>query len=590
MEDADLTIAELVASLPRFSILGAALERTGLTDVLADPAGSLTVFAPGNIGFETLAESFGVVAGGTVEGPLTFSLSSDDVTIPDGLAGTEEGTVRDFAFDIGLVPGLSSGQSVSDPEISIVDYEVAGSLEAGNPSGFDSFFLRSEDINRGTGDLTGAQFYGNGASLQFDIAADADLSDGLQVSELEPLAGLDFPAPVDAEDAVFVLNAREDGTGRYHPPVVILRGDGTGQLLNSNNTGVNGQTGRDIVTDGLDFGNEYVTNFTFDPVALTIIEADAEPAPGGEDEMVLDAIVAALDGLDSTASGEELLEQVLLYHLQEGAFSRDALSAGPDLTSLLGPAPEATATGLVDEDRGFRDPRFVEGATDLSATNGIVHTIDRVALPINLPDATDLFGGPGDDLLDAGPEVLFVDGAAGEDTLRFAEPLGSVAFAAAEGGFTAAVSGEAARVVDIRGIERIELADTALEVSDDPLAAQVFRLFGVGLGREGDIAGVSFWTGEAMERGIGFVADAILLSDEFADRFGGAVPTDADIVEEFYGNFLGREPDPAGLAFWTNEVETGRIDTGELLLAFSESPEFLANTADLTDDGVLIIA
>ena len=69
---------------------------------------------------------------------------------------------------------------------------------------------------------------------------------------------------------------------------MIFRADGTGQILNSNNTGVNGQTGRDIVGDGLTFGNEYITNFTYDPTQLTIVSAPV-PLPG--------AIVLMLSGL-----------------------------------------------------------------------------------------------------------------------------------------------------------------------------------------------------------------------------------------------------------------------------------------------------
>ncbi len=211
-----------------------------------------------------------------------ISFSSTDVSI----TGTPEGNVQFWEFEIDVIGSPVLGSN-SNPVISTVDYRVNGSLDAGNPSGFPAFDLRSEDINGGSV-LTGAQFYGNGGSVDFFVNASANLLDGVQLSELDLLGPQAFPSPVDASNAIFILNAREDGTGRYHPPLVIFRADGTGQILNSNNTGVNGQTGRDIVGDGLTFGNEYITNFTYDPTQLTIVSAPV-PLPG--------AIVLMLSGL-----------------------------------------------------------------------------------------------------------------------------------------------------------------------------------------------------------------------------------------------------------------------------------------------------
>lgn len=216
-------------------------------------------------------------------GAASFTFSQADVTIPAGDAGTPTGDVRLFEFDIRFLEPLAAGTAYADPGLSTVDYRIRGSLEAGNPSGFGAFDLRSEDINGGAPPLSGAQFYGNGGMLDFEILPGADLTDGVQVDELATLADAGLPLPVMDDGAVLVLNAREDGTGRYHPPVLILRADGTGQLLNSNNTGVNGQTGRDIVAeDGLDFGLEYITVFSFDPSAVTVLTTpETVPLPAG---------------------------------------------------------------------------------------------------------------------------------------------------------------------------------------------------------------------------------------------------------------------------------------------------------------------
>ena len=204
-----------------------------------------------------------------------ISFSSSDVVITD----TPVGNVQFWEFEIDLAGSPVLGVN-ANPAINEVDYAVSGSLDAGNPSGFGSFNLLSEHINAPSlTPLTGAQYYGNGGSLDFIVNAGANLLDGLQVSELDLLPSQGYPLPVDDSNAVFVLNAREDGTGRYHPPIVILRNDGTGQIMNSNNTGVNGQTNRDIVADdGLTYGNEYITNFTFNANLFTV--AAPVPIPG----------------------------------------------------------------------------------------------------------------------------------------------------------------------------------------------------------------------------------------------------------------------------------------------------------------------
>ena len=44
-------------------------------------------------------------------------------------------------------------------------------------------------------------------------------------------------------------------------------------------------------------------------------------------------------------------------------------------------APRRRSDRLNDENAAFRDPRLVHGALDIKASNGIIHTINRVLLP-----------------------------------------------------------------------------------------------------------------------------------------------------------------------------------------------------------------
>ncbi|RXV57745.1 hypothetical protein C6W92_17495, partial [Roseovarius sp. A46] len=44
-------------------------------------------------------------------------------------------------------------------------------------------------------------------------------------------------------------------------------------------------------------------------------------------------------------------------------------------------------------------------------------------------------------------------------------------------------------------------------------------------------------------------------------------PSALQFLSEVYGNLFGRAPDAEGIEFWANELETGAVPTGEILLA-----------------------
>ena len=166
--------------------------------------------------------------------------------------------VQTFSFAIDIADPMTPGAVLDNPALHRVVYNVFGTLEAGTPSGFPAFNLQRT--------ITGADFYDQGSSFSMSIANDADLSDGLQVSEL------------GGPNPVFLFNGREVGTGRYHPALFQLNADGTGSIRNSNNMGgVNPGSGEVV---NVDFGQEYITNLTFDPSALTIV-AVPEPSLAG---------------------------------------------------------------------------------------------------------------------------------------------------------------------------------------------------------------------------------------------------------------------------------------------------------------------
>jgi hypothetical protein len=102
---------------------------------------------------------------------------------------------------------------------------------------------------------------------------------------------------------------------------------------------------------------------------------------------------------------------------------------------------------------------------------------------------------------------------------------------------------------------------------------QVFRLYRAALDREPDPGGFQHWV-NARYHGLSLhaVAAAFLASPEFQQRFGAA--DDTRFVDLLYQNVLRRGPDPAGRAYWIEQVR--RHGRTTVLMGFSESPEFQA--------------
>lgn len=165
---------------------------------------------------------------------------------------TQFSDVKTFSFEIIIDEPLQIGV-YSNPTLTSVNYNVFGTLVPGTPSGFPAFDLRRS--------IGGSEFYTQGSSLNFEIAADADLSDGVQASDL---AGA---------GKIFEFNGREIDNRRYHPALFELFSDGTGKLQNSNNIHT---IDPEIIVD---FGEEYITDLSFNPANLTLSTSTVVPLP-----------------------------------------------------------------------------------------------------------------------------------------------------------------------------------------------------------------------------------------------------------------------------------------------------------------------
>lgn len=108
------------------------------------------------------------------------------------------------------------------------------------------------------------------------------------------------------------------------------------------------------------------------------------------------------------------------------------------------------------------------------------------------------------------------------------------------------------------------------------LYGPIIRLYKAYFLRSPDQGGNDFWLTQYKNRpasGWSFegISEFFSLSQEFKDRYG-SLNTD-QFVTLIYNNVLARAPEPTGFDFWRSELNSGRRIRGNVMAAFSESPE-----------------
>ena len=80
-----------------------------------------------------------------------------------------------------------------------------------------------------------------------------------------------------------------------------------------------------------------------------------------------------------------LLTDILTYHVAPGRLAAVDVVAADSITTLSGEAITPDGTVLGDFDPSVPDPEVIVPRADLPATNGVVHAIDGVLLPLDVP-------------------------------------------------------------------------------------------------------------------------------------------------------------------------------------------------------------
>ena len=125
----------------------------------------------------------------------------------------------------------------------------------------------------------------------------------------------------------------------------------------------------------------------------------------------------------------------------------------------------------------------------------------------------------------------------------------------------------------------LRFADGWLALDGGTELGSALRLYQATLGRAPDPTGLGFWT-DALETGalsLAEEAQGFVASAEFQARYG--VLGNAGFVDLLYLNVLGRAADAEGHAHWTVGLDAGATTRAEVVLGFSESAELKSDTA-----------
>lgn len=322
----------------RFDILVQALTAANLVTTIQTST-DITVFAPTDEAFTKLAVDLGFTGDQTDETAVfTFiadtlaSLDPDDDPIPL-LTSILTYHVSGQILDAAAVTAASSISTLNTAADITPDVPILVDLEP---------------------DLI------NPALVDVDIAADNGI---LHVID-RVLLPLDIPGN-DAPTIAGLVAASGDGPDENSGDFDLL----LAALQTAELDGV-------LDTDGID-----VTVFA--PTDAAFIALAQDLGFNGSDEAgALDAIVATLTALGG-GDPIPLLTAILTYHVSPGAKQLAQVATLPEVATLQGGTFEVSGTTLVDNEPDITDPSLV--ATDIQASNGIVHAIDRVLLPVDIP-------------------------------------------------------------------------------------------------------------------------------------------------------------------------------------------------------------
>jgi len=377
----------------------------------------------------------------------------------------------------------------------------------------------------------------------------------------------------------------DDGQGIFYDPLDDLNGLATGETAEVSFTyGVtDGRGGTDTATvkvtvTGSGSGTvnlppvarpDSVAGPASAPIAGNVLAdngfgADSDPEGGALTVTALNNSAAAVGTAVTLASGAELTLQA------SGLFTYDPAGA---------PAP---GPGETLSDSFTYTIRDAEG---LAASASVSVTREGAAF-------REIFGTPGKDMFDLGPDQLGPDlpvrifGDDGDDTARFGAEFAGAEVGRVEGGFR--IETADGGVIEVIGVETLIFGDTGLLVDQSLAAAQAALLFEVLLDRAIDPLGLANYKAQIEGgRGLAAIGDEIFGGDEAMALFG-IEPTPFMTVDRMFMQGLERPVDMGGEEFYVPRLTDGTFSEGDVAVSVALGPEAAGVHEDILSDGVLI--
>lgn len=131
----------------------------------------------------------------------------------------------------------------------------------------------------------------------------------------------------------------------------------------------------------------------------------------------------------------------------------------------------------------------------------------------------------------------------------------------------------------------IKFVDTYTSFDVDGAAGQVYRLYQAAFNRKPDLPGLGYWIAANQQgRNLLGIAGDFIASNEFKTMYG-ASPSHLQLIKSYYNNVLHRDGEPAGIAWWVAQMDTG-ADPAGVLSGFSDSAENKNNLQAALQNGL----
>lgn len=355
MEPAVPSIAAIAAADDRFDILvnvltfvDSAIPGSNLLHTLSAPSSDLTVFAPTDAAFGQLAQDLGFAGNPANATAVTNFLTGalDAATLRTVLlyhvsAGTQ------LAADIAAQGSVTTltGATITTDLPTLIDAE---------PDLIDPSLIQTDVIAT------------NGVIHAID-----------RVLLPVDLAGNDAPT---ITEIVAASGGTPDGNrGDFDILLQAVTTAGLADALNDRSADLTVFAPTDAaflrLAEGLGYSQHSESGaFAYIADALTLLSGGGDPVP--------------------------LLQSILTFHVAPESLQASQVLSRTSIDTLFGTAIGQQNGRLVDADPDFKNAGFV--TTDIQAANGVVHVINGVLLPVDIPT----FGGPN------GDELVIADNAA----------------------------------------------------------------------------------------------------------------------------------------------------------------------------------